>query len=276
MRICYHERQRCDTGEIMIDIGVNLASGRFAKDRDEVLDSAWTQGVEAMIITGTSVAGSAEVAELSACDPTRLFATAGVHPHDAKTWGDASTLALRDLLRQPQVVAVGECGLDFNRDFSPRPDQIACFEAQLALAAEVGKPVFLHQRDAHAAFMPILSRYRDRLPGAVVHCFTGTGEELEEYLSLDCHIGVTGWICDKKRGGELRELVGRIPAERLMVETDAPYLTPQNLPEKPKGNRNEPAFLKYVIEKIAECRGESFEAVAQATTRSARAFFQLP
>lgn len=260
----------------MIDIGVNLASGRFAKDREQVTASAWAQGVQAMVITGTSIAGSEEAVELAARDPDRLFATAGVHPHDARSWGEASTQALRDLLSQPQVVAVGECGLDFNRDFSPRPDQLDCFEAQLALAAELGKPVFLHQRDAHAAFMPILSRYRDRLPGAVVHCFTGTGEELEAYLSLDCHIGVTGWICDEKRGGDLRELVSRIPAERLMVETDAPYLTPRNLPEKPKGNRNEPAFLRYVIEKIAECRGESFEAVAETSTRSARAFFQLP
>ncbi len=260
----------------MIDIGVNLTSGRFAKDREQVLDSAWEQGVEAVVVTGASIAGSQEAAALTALDPARLFATAGVHPHEAKTWDEASAQALRDLLRQPQVVAVGECGLDFNRDFSPRPDQITCFETQLALAAELGKPVFLHQRDAHEAFMPILRRYRDQLPGAVVHCFTGTGEELGDYLSLDCHIGVTGWVCDEKRGGELRELVGRIPAERLMVETDAPYLTPHNLPKKPKGNRNEPAFLKYVIGKIAECRDEPFDAVAEATTRSARAFFQLP
>lgn len=259
----------------MIDIGVNLTSGRFGKDRDQILDRAWAQGITALIITGTSLAGSRDAAALAAVDSRRLYATAGVHPHEAKTWDEAAAQRLRELVRQPQVVAVGECGLDFNRDFSPRPDQLACFEAQLALAVELGKPVFLHQRDAHSAFMPILRRYRDQLPGAVVHCFTGTGEELEDYLSLDCHIGVTGWVCDEKRGGELRELVGRIPADRLMVETDAPYLTPHNLPKKPKGNRNEPAFLTYVITKIAECRDEPFAAVAEATAHNAERFFHL-
>lgn len=259
----------------MIDIGVNLTSGRFNKDREQVLESAWTQGVNALIITGTSVEGSRGAAALAAEDPRRLFATAGVHPHEAKTWDETAAQQLRALAEQPQVVAIGECGLDFNRDFSPRPDQLACFEAQLALAAEVGKPVFLHQRDAHAAFMPILRRYRDQLPGAVVHCFTGTGEELEDYLLLDCHVGVTGWVCDEKRGGELRKLVSRIPADRLLVETDAPYLTPHNLPKKPKGNRNEPAFLTYVISKIAECRDEPFATVAEATAHNAERLFQL-
>ncbi len=260
----------------MIDIGVNLTSARFDKDREQVMRSAWEQGVEAMVITGTSIEGSQAAVALAMQNTARLYATAGVHPHAAKSWREDSAQALRELARQPGVVAIGECGLDFNRDFSPRPDQIACFEAQLALASELGKPVFLHQRDAHDAFMPILRRYRDQLPGAVVHCFTGTGDELNDYLALDCHIGVTGWVCDEKRGGELRDLVSRIPADRLMVETDAPYLTPHNLPTKPKGNRNEPAFLKYVIGKIAECRAEPSTAVAEATTRSARAFFQLP
>ncbi|WP_347330498.1 TatD family hydrolase [Marinimicrobium locisalis] len=259
----------------MIDIGVNLTSGRFHKDLTQVMDRAREAGVVAQIVTGTSVRASEEALELTQAYPNELYATAGVHPHDAKSWNDESAANLSALARAPGVVALGECGLDFNRNFSPPEDQLVCFEAQLALAVELQKPVFLHQRDAHEAFMPILQRYRPQLTGAVVHCFTGTRAELEDYMALDCAIGVTGWVCDERRGGELRELVKHIPAHRLMVETDAPYLTPRNLPTKPKGNRNEPAFLPYVIEKVAECRGESAEPLARQTAENARAFFQL-
>lgn len=259
----------------MIDIGVNLTSGRFHKDLRDVMHRAREAGVFAQIVTGTSVHASTEALTLARAYPNELYATAGVHPHDAKSWNDESAASLAALAREPAVVALGECGLDFNRNFSSPEDQLICFEAQLALAAALKKPVFLHQRDAHEAFMPILKRYRPQLPGAVVHCFTGTRAELEDYLSLDCSIGVTGWVCDERRGGELRELVKQIPADRLMVETDAPYLTPHNLPKKPKGNRNEPAFLPYVIEKLAECRGEPVEALAGQTAENAKAFFQL-
>lgn len=259
----------------MIDIGVNLTSGRFHKDLSEVMDRAREAGVHAQIVTGTSVHASAEALALAEAYPNELYATAGVHPHDAKSWNDESAASLAALARKPGVVALGECGLDFNRNFSSPQDQLICFEAQLALAAELQKPVFLHQRDAHEAFMPILKRYRPQLTCAVVHCFTGTRAELEDYLALDCSIGVTGWVCDERRGGELRELVRHIPAERLMVETDAPYLTPHNLPQKPKGNRNEPAFLPYVIEKVAECRAEAVGPLARQTAANARAFFRL-
>lgn len=258
----------------MIDIGVNLASGRFRKDRDQVLERAWSAGLEAMVLTGTSVAASREALELTELAPGHLFATAGVHPHDACHWDTEAAEAVTALCREPAVVALGECGLDFNRNFSPQEDQRQCFEAQLALAAEHGLPVFLHQRDAHEAFMPLLAQYRDRLPAAVVHCFTGGADELEDYLALDCHIGITGWICDTRRGGELRELVRRVPRERLMVETDAPYLTPHNLPEKPKGNRNEPAFLPWVVKQLAESRDEPEDELAAATAETARAFFR--
>lgn len=259
----------------MIDIGVNLTSGRFHKDLSDVMRRAREAGVFAQIVTGTSVHASTEALALAQAYPKELYATAGVHPHDAKSWNEESAASLAALAREPGVVALGECGLDFNRNFSSPEDQLICFEAQLALAAELKKPVFLHQRDAHEAFMPILKRYRPQLTGAVVHCFTGTRAELEDYLSLDCSIGVTGWVCDERRGGELRELVRHIPSERLLVETDAPYLTPHNLPEKPKGNRNEPAFLPYVIEKLAECRGEPAPALARQTAANARAFFRL-
>ncbi|MGD8175812.1 TatD family hydrolase [Marinimicrobium sp. ARAG 43.8] len=259
----------------LVDIGVNLTSGRFRPDLSSVLQRADRAGVSEMIITGTSVQASRE-AQVMAASRQGLYATAGVHPHEARHWDTTAETVLRALANEAEVVALGECGLDFNRNFSSPDDQKTCFEAQLALAAELSLPVFLHQRDAHESFMPLLRAYRAHLPGAVVHCFTGTAEELEDYLSLDCHIGVTGWICDARRGEVLRESVKHIPAERLMVETDAPYLTPQTLPEKPTGNRNEPAFLPYVVEQIARCRNEAPEAVAAYTTRTARAFFNLP
>lgn len=260
----------------LIDIGANLTSKRFRKDLDEVVERSRTAGVTSVLVTGTSIAGSEEAVALARDYPRFLFATSGVHPHDAKTWEESSARALADLAGRPEVVAVGECGLDFNRDFSPRDQQVECFEAQLRLATERQKPVFLHQRDAHETFLPLLKRYRDQLPGAVVHCFTGSGEEMADYLALDCHIGITGWLCDSRRGGELRELVGKIPDDRLMIETDAPYLTPHNLSHKPKGNRNEPAFLPAVVEMLAQCRGQSPQFVAEQTARNARRFFALP
>lgn len=268
-----------DSAEL-IDIGVNLTSNRFHQDAEAVLADAARAGVGSVIITGTSVEVSEQALVMArsslAEQPVELYTTAGVHPHDAKSWGEPSAEALRRLARESQVVALGECGLDFNRNFSSPEDQLRCFEAQLALAAELGKPVFLHQRDAHDAFMPILRRYRDRLASAVVHCFTGTGDELSDYLALDCHIGITGWLCDPKRGAGLRELVGRIPSERLMIETDAPYLLPKTLPEKPKGNRNEPKFLPYVLNTLAQCRGESAQELAPRLNQTTRAFFLLP
>jgi TatD DNase family protein len=174
------------------------------------------------------------------------------------------------------VVAVGECGLDFNRNLSPRQDQIRCFEAQLALAAELRRPAFLHERDAHDTFVAVLREHRRALSAAVIHCFTGTRAELDAYLALDLHVGITGWICDDRRGVHLREVVPAIPGERLMIETDAPYLLPRDMPSLPKDRRNEPAFLPYVLAAVARARGESPAATEATTTATARAFFGLP
>lgn len=259
----------------MIDIGVNLTSSQFDKDREAVLERAHAAGVTGLILTGTSLTESRAVAELAAERPGFCYATAGVHPHDAKTFDDTTLNELRELATQPQVVAVGECGLDFNRDFSPRPRQEAAFEAQLALAAELQLPVFMHCRDAHERFMAILSPWRDRLPAAVLHCFTGTEDELNDCLALDLHIGITGWICDERRGRELQRLVSLIPPERLMMETDSPYLIPRDLSPRPASRRNEPAYLPHIAGRIAACRGEHTAELIAATTATSRRFFQL-
>jgi TatD DNase family protein len=265
----------------LIDIGANLGNKAFREDLDAVLARAASAGLEAIVVTGTSVPASrgawelAERARAPGASP-RLFATAGIHPHHASAYGPDARVALRELCARPEVVAVGECGLDFDRNFSPRAEQLRCFEAQLELAAELGLPVFLHERAAHVEFAALLARHRPRLTRAVVHCFTGTGEELARYLELDLHIGITGWICDERRGKHLYDLVARIPADRLMLETDAPYLLPRDLRPKPSSNRNEPALLPHVLATVARARQESALEVARATTGTARSFFALP
>ncbi|MEN9866747.1 MAG: hypothetical protein RL748_2337 [Pseudomonadota bacterium] len=260
----------------LIDIGANLTNSRFQDDLDAVLARSRQAGVNKIIVTGTSSAASRAAWALTQRYPDLLLSTAGVHPHDAKHWDDKTAKLIADLLRHPQVVAVGECGLDFNRNFSPRQQQLDCFEAQLELAAKVKKPVFLHDRDAHADFLAILKRHRSNLTGAVVHCFTGTLEEMRAYLDLDCHIGITGWVCDQRRGDTLRQAVKHLPLNRLMIETDAPFLTPPNLSPKPANNRNEPAFLPHVLATLSRIMQIKPQDLAAQTVATTQAFFALP
>jgi TatD DNase family protein len=259
----------------LIDIGANLTHDSFDPDRDDVLMRAATAGVARIIVTGTSVTSSVQAAELCEARPSVLFATAGVHPHHAGDFDGHTTAALRGLLASSAFVAIGECGLDFFRDYSPRAAQRQAFAAQLELAAEVHKPVFLHQRDAHDEFVAILTPMRPRLAGGVAHCFTGGPHELEAYLELDLYVGVTGWVCDERRGAELRSSVPLIPLERLLIETDSPYLLPRDLTPKPHSRRNEPYFLPHVLERVAKLRNQPVEVVAQATTANAERLFGL-
>jgi TatD DNase family protein len=177
------------------------------------------------------------------------------------------------MAKHPRVVAIGECGLDFNRNYSPHPDQEKWFIAQIELALEVGKPLFLHSRDAHPRFSEILKKYKPQR--AVAHCFTGEKEELHSYLDLGLYIGITGWICDERRGAHLLELVREIPRDKLLLETDAPYLTPRDLHPQPKARRNEPAFLPHIARAVAKAAGRSFEQISLETTNNARALFGL-
>jgi TatD DNase family protein len=228
-----------------------------------------------MVVTGTSLAATAAAIDLSQRHPGLLFATAGIHPHHAMELDAEALRHLRELAVHPAVVAVGECGLDYFRNFSPREAQLEAFRQQLALAVSLDKPLFLHQRDAHGDFLAVLSEFLPRLPPAVAHCFTGTLEEAKAYLDRGLLIGITGWLCDERRGLHLREVVRYIPADRLMIETDAPYLLPRSLRPRPTSRRNEPAFLTEVLRAVADCRGETPEAVARNTTRCAEGFFRL-
>ncbi len=259
----------------MIDIGVNLTHTEFSADLDAVMARAREAGVQCQVVTGCDADHSRQAIQLAQAYPGELYATAGIHPHEASGFDRHSLVTLEALAASPEVVALGECGLDFNRDYSPRDQQEYCFEAQLELAASLQLPVFLHQRDAHPRFMAILSRYRDQLVDAVAHCFTGDGEELAACLDMDLHIGITGWICDERRGRELQQLVRRIPADRLMIETDAPYLLPRDLKPRPRSRRNEPMYLAHVCAAVAHWREEPMQQVAQSTTETARRFFRL-
>lgn len=259
----------------LIDIGVNLSSQQFKKDLPGVIESARAAGVVGMVVTGTSLGGSRRALEIASGAPD-LWCTAGVHPHDAKTWNAETAAGIRELCQEDDVVAVGECGLDFNRNFSTPEDQRVAYSAQLDLAAELNLPVFLHQRDAHEEFFATLQAAWPTLKaGAVVHCFTDGPTEAQAYLELGCLLGVTGWVTDKRRGEALREAVPLIPDDRLLLETDAPYLTPQSIKPKPKSRRNEPKYMRYVAEAVAALRGQTADEVAALSTANARRFFGL-
>ena len=260
----------------LIDIGANLGHESFDRDRSQVLARARAAGVAQIVVTGASEAESETALGVARTAPGIVFSTAGVHPHHAREWNARSAAALERLVAEPEVVAIGETGLDFNRDFSPRSDQERSFEAHLELAARLGMPVFLHERDAHERFLAIVSRWRARLPRAVIHCFTGDGAALDAYLELDLHVGVTGWICDERRGLHLREIIGRVPLDRLMIETDSPYLLPRDLVPKPKTRRNEPMHLPHILRAVADAAGHPTDTLAASTTATARRFFGLP
>jgi len=261
--------------ESLVDIGANLAHDSFDDDRDEVLRRATDAGVSRIVVTGSSDESNRKAAQLAQEHPGVLWSTAGVHPHHASDYTDDSDAQIRKLAAAGRVVAIGECGLDYFRNFSPREAQLAAFRAQLEIAAETSLPVFLHQRDAHDDFVEVLEPMLPKLSRAVAHCFTGEHESLREYLALGLYIGVTGWICDERRGAHLKEIVSIIPDDRLMIETDAPYLLPRTIKPKPKTRRNEPMYLPEVLRVTAEARGQSEAHVAKITTENAQKFFEL-
>ncbi len=259
----------------IVDIGANLAHDSFDDDRDAVLERALEAGVTRIVVTGSSDESNRQAAALAKAHPGFLYSTAGVHPHHASDYDDDSSALIRELAESGQVVAVGECGLDYFRNFSPREAQLDAFRAQLEIAADTGLPVFLHQRDAHDDFVEVLEPMLPKLSRAVAHCFTGEHESLREYLALGLYIGVTGWICDERRGTHLKEIIPVVPDDRLMIETDAPYLLPRTITPKPRTRRNEPMHLVEVLRTVAEARGQSIEHVAAITTANAERFFDL-
>lgn len=245
-----------------------------------MIERAVQAGVTKLIITGTDMAHSEHAVRLCEQWPGLCYSTAGIHPHHASEYSASMYSELADMQRLDCVVAVGECGLDFNRNYSGRNEQVRAFEAQLELAAETGKPLFLHQRDAHDDFVAMLNSCRDDLGHVVAHCFTGNVTEAEEYVSMGLYVGITGWICDDRRGGELREAVKAIPLDRVMLETDAPYLLPKDIPNERFGapvkkGRNEPCYLPHVAETVARHMGVEPAELADAALANTQRFFSL-
>jgi TatD DNase family protein len=261
----------------LFDIAVNASNKQLVNDFDGILARSITAGVDKWLMVGCDVEESREVLRLSEQDEngTHLYCTAGVHPHDAKSVSEDYIDQLSELHKNPRVVAVGECGLDFNRDFSPRLQQEKVFAEQLALACKLNKPVYMHERDASRRFIDIITPFADQLANGVVHCFTGEKAALTRYLDLGLSIGITGWVCDERRGLELRELLQYIPLERLMIETDAPFLLPRSLKPKPKSRRNEPAYLPHIAQTIAQILNIDEQLLFDTTYQNSCRFFAV-
>lgn len=260
----------------LIDIGVNLTGKAFQSDLDDVIHRAIDAGVGQMVVTGTDIEHSEAAADLCGRYPGHLYATAGVHPHHADVFSPQAREMLAALSKSDVVVAIGECGLDYNRNYSISTAQRSAFESQLELALEVALPVFLHQRDAHDDFVSMIKNYNPMLNKAVAHCFTGTPAEAVSYLELGMYIGVTGWICDERRGGELQQAVKEIPLDRIMLETDAPYLLPRDLMQKPiQSRRNEPCFLPHICRVTSAYMQVDAEELAAASLKNTQRFFDI-
>ncbi|MFY8326915.1 TatD family hydrolase [Pseudoalteromonas sp. ZZD1] len=253
---------------MLIDAGINLTNHQFDGHHEAVIARAKAENINQMLLIGCDIPSSQQALNLA--KKHLLLATAGVHPHDAKTADQQLEQQLRLLAAQPEVVAIGECGLDYNRDFSPRDTQRSVLTRQLKLAEQLNLPVYLHERDASEDMLKILKQHKIR---GVLHCFTGDESALAQYLELDLYIGITGWVCDERRGQELQQLIPSIPLERLLLETDAPFLIPRTIKPKPKSRRNEPSYLPYVCQTIATLKGLDFATVAKQTTLNFQQLF---
>jgi TatD DNase family protein len=244
----------------LFDSHCHLDDQAYASDLDSVVQHAIEADVKATMIVGVDGPSSRKaIAIANRFD--HIYASVGMHPHDAKACSEDVLNEMRDMASDPKVKAWGETGLDFNRMFSPQKDQEHWFIRQLEIGDELGLPMIFHERDSGGRFLEILKAHWNEGRTGVVHCFSGSSAELDAYLELGLHIGVTGIVTIKSRGRELRRMISRIPQDRLLVETDAPYLTPT--PERNKHRRNEPAFVRRVLFKIADVLEEDPEKLAK-------------
>ena len=257
----------------LFDIACNFTHESFDDDLEQVIKDAMSIGVNKFLVVAADLEDAKKIDELILTNKDLSYFTTGVHPHHAKTFNFESIEKMRGLINKNSPSALGEMGLDFFRNLSSYEEQTFAFEEQLKLAIEFNKPIFLHQRDSHEPFIKLLNHYKKDINKAVVHCFTGTRKELDEYLNCDFYIGLTGWICDERRNKDLRASIKDIPLNRLMIETDSPYLIPRNLNPKPKSNRNEPKNLFHIATEITKLRNESIDEICNATYQNSIDFF---
>ena len=256
------------------DIACNFTSDRFDNDLDEVINQAIFNNITKFGLICSRLSDIDKLLEIYNRYSKDMFFTIGVHPHHANEINEEYLKKLKEVINNNNPHAIGETGLDFFRNLSTYEEQIFAFEEQIKIAIDTNKPLFLHQRDSHDDFIKILRKYSSDINKSVVHCFTGTKEQLDDYLELDCYIGVTGWICDAKRNVELRKTIKNIPLERLMIETDCPYLIPKNLEEKPKNNRNEPTYLNHIANEVATLMKKDINDIREKTYKTSLSFFQ--
>ncbi|WP_394179191.1 TatD family hydrolase [Marinomonas posidonica] len=256
----------------MIDIGVNLNHSIFLDDLEHTLLEIKQHGINGIICIASDIEESLLLAQHCQRHPS-LWQTIGCHPHQAKTWHMKSQQVFRELLNTHQAVAIGETGLDFNRNYSTPEQQRFAFHQQIELAKEFSLPLYLHERDAHQEMIETLRQHPEVAQHSVIHCFTGSKEELDHYLELGLYIGITGWVCDERRGYDLQSSLPHIPLDKLLLETDAPYLLPRNIRPRPK--KNHPKYLPYVAEEVARLRGMSVEALIEATVDNTHRLFNL-
>ncbi|MEJ2639781.1 MAG: TatD family hydrolase [Desulfosarcinaceae bacterium] len=259
----------------IFDSHCHLDDNAYRHDWADVLARAANNEVAAMVVVGVGGESSEQAVSLAG-DPRhpQLFASVGLHPHDASQCSEKLLERLQTLSRDPRVVAWGETGLDFNRMFSPREDQERCFVRQLEIADALDLPLIFHERDSQGRFYELLETTPAQNRRGVVHCFSGSREELHAYLDMGFYIGITGILTIKGRGKPLRELVKEIPADRIVIETDAPYLTPT--PQRNKHRRNEPAFVRSVLLRLAQVLQIEVEALADRIWRNTCTLYSLP
>ena len=257
------------------DIACNFTSDRFDNDLDEIIDRAIANNITKFGLICSQLSDLDKLLEIYHRYSKNMFFTIGVHPHHANEINEEYLEKLKEAISKNNPHAVGEVGLDFFRNLSTYEEQIFAFEEQIKISIDTNKPLFLHQRDSHDDFIKILRKYSSDINKTVVHCFTGTQQQLDDYLELDCYIGVTGWICDKKRNVELRKTIKNIPLSRLMIETDCPYLIPKNLPDKPKNNRNEPKYLKHILSEISFLMGIDENLLEKETYKNTKYLFNF-
>ena len=258
----------------LFDIACNFSSDRFDNDLNEVIQRAKNNNVTKFLVVSASLKDAEKVYRIYQDNKDSCFFTIGVHPHHANEFDSLSSSEMIKLIDEYKPHSIGETGLDFFRNISSYEEQLYAFDEQIKIAIETNLPLFLHQRDAHEDFMKIISKYKKDISKAVVHCFTGTQKELDDYLEMGFHIGLTGWICDERRNVDLRKSLINIPIEKLMIETDCPYLIPRNLNDKPKNNRNEHSYLPHIASEIASLVRIDINQLANATFQNSMNFFK--
>ena len=252
------------------DIGVNLFCKQFPNP-EQIINDALQSGVTC-ILTGTDPKENRQIDTF--INNHQAYGTVGIHPHNADSTKDKDYLEIENIAKtNNKIVAIGECGLDFDRMFSTKENQIKCFEKQIEIAETLNMPLFLHERNAVEDFIKVLSNHKEICKKSIVHCFTGNAETLKKYLSMGCYIGITGWICDSRRAKDLRQAVKYIPLDRIMIETDSPFLTPKNIQGLSKTNY--PQNVKYVAKELAMHMGVPENTLISKAKENTEHFFSI-